>query len=67
MLTNRFKALEDAIAQLPPDVQDKLAEALEDALRQATITAPLAAPEVRAAIDRALERHAASVQYLQDK
>ena len=67
MLTNRFKALEDAIAQLPPDVQDNLAAALEDALHQAKLTAPLVAPEVRAAIDRALEQHVASVQYLQDK
>lgn len=67
MLTNRFKALEDAIAQVPPDVQDRLAEALDDALRQAAVTAPLVAPDVRAAIDRALEQHTASVQYLQDK
>ncbi len=49
MLTNRFKALEDAVAQLPPEAP------------------PAVAPDVRAAIERALEQRAASLQYLKVK
>lgn len=73
MLTDRFKSLERLIAQLPPDLQDELAAALEEALadvsmeaEQGTQAAPLEA-DVRAAIDRALAQHAASLQYLKDK
>lgn len=65
MLTDRFRALADEIAKLPPSVQDALAAAIEDALRKRP-TPPLA-PDVRAAMDRALEQHAASLLYLKDR
>lgn len=74
MLTDRFKALERLIGQLPPDLQDKLAAALEDALAEvstgaerATQAPPPVEADVRASIDRALAQHAASLQYLKDK
>jgi hypothetical protein len=66
MLTNRFKAIEGVVAQLPPDQQDALAAALEDALKVIQAS-PAVSAEVRAAMDRALERHTASLQYLKDK
>ncbi|MGH2503849.1 MAG: hypothetical protein ACRDID_15165 [Ktedonobacterales bacterium] len=68
MLTNRFKALEDVVAQLPPETQDTLAATLEDALRQMRQGEPIiAADDLAAAITRALERHGASLEYLKDK
>ncbi len=68
MLTDRFKALEQAIAQLPPDAQDALAEVLEAALRQAPQNkSPLVPADTQAAIERALAQHAASLRYLKDK
>lgn len=70
MLTERFKALEAAIAELPPETQDSLAATLEDALlklRQSEQGAPVVAADVAAAIERALDQHAASLEYLKDK
>ena len=68
MLTDRFKALEQAIEQLPPDAQDALAEILEAALRQAPHGKPLAVTaDTQAAIERALAQHAASLRYLKDR
>ncbi|HEX2350485.1 MAG TPA: hypothetical protein VHI51_18765 [Ktedonobacterales bacterium] len=67
MLTDRFKALEEAVAQLPPDAQDTLAATLENALRQMQQDGPAIDADVAAAIERALERHAASLEYLKDK
>jgi hypothetical protein len=62
MLTDRFKALEEAVAQLPADAQDTLAASLEDALRQMQQDGPASA-----AIERALDQHAASLEYLKDE
>lgn len=70
MLTERFKALEEAIAELPPETQDSLAATLEDALlklRQGAQGAPVVSADVAAAIERALDQHAASLEYLKDK
>lgn len=70
MLTERFKALEAAIAELPPETQDSLAATLEDALlklRQSEQGAPVVAADVAAAIERTLDQHAASLEYLKDK
>ncbi|HEY8326530.1 MAG TPA: hypothetical protein VIG77_18705 [Ktedonobacterales bacterium] len=67
MLTNRFKALEDVVAQLPPETQDTLAATLEDALRQMSQGEPAPAADIAAVIERALARHAASLEYLKDK
>lgn len=67
MLTDRFKALEEAVAQLPPDAQDTLAATLEDALRQLRQNGPAIDADVAAAIERALAAHAASLEYLKDK
>ncbi len=67
MLTDRFKALEKIIEQLPPEVQNALADALEGPLSRVTrVPSPLAS-DVRAAIDRALAQHAATLRYLKDK
>lgn len=67
MLTDRFKALEEAVAQLPPDAQDTLAAALENALRQLQKDGPVIDTDMAAAIERALAAHAASLDYLRDK
>lgn len=67
MLTDRFKALKEAVAQLPPDAQDTLAAALEGALLQLQQDGPAIDADVAAAIERALERRAASLEYLKDK
>lgn len=67
MLTDRFKALEEQIARLPPEQQDALAAAIEDALRGAPHAPMPVASDVRAAIERALEAHAASLLYLKDR
>jgi len=67
MLTGRFKALEEAIAQLPADAQDTLAASLEVALRQMQQDGPAIGADVAAAIERALDQHVASLEYLKDK
>lgn len=67
MLTNRFKALEYVVAQLPPETQDTLAATLEDALRHMQHGEPVADADLTAAVERALEQHAASLEYLKDK
>ncbi len=67
MLIDRFKAHEDQVAKLPPDQQEALAATLEDALREVERKPTPVASDVRAAIERALERHAASLLYLKDK
>ena len=67
MLIERFKALEARIAQLPPDQQEALAAALEETLRRVAQEPALGVSDVRAAIERALEQHAASLLYLKDR
>jgi hypothetical protein len=52
---------------LPPEAQNRLAEALEDALHTVTQALSSVTSDVHAAIGRALEQHAASAQYLKDK
>ncbi|HST87269.1 MAG TPA: hypothetical protein VLJ14_02735 [Ktedonobacterales bacterium] len=67
MMTDRFKAVVDIAARLAPETQDQLAAALEDALRHATQPVPSLAPDVRAAFERAMAEHAATLEYLKDK
>lgn len=75
MITDRLRSAVDRAAQLPPETQDALAGALEHALdiaAQATALSspghtPTLAPEVRAAFERVIQRHAASLAYLKDR
>lgn len=67
MMTDRFKAVVDIAAQLAPETQDQLAAALEDALRHTTQPVPSLALDVRAAFERAMAEHAATLEYLKDK
>jgi hypothetical protein len=67
MMTDRFKAVVDIAAQLAPETQDQLAAALEEALRHTTQLIPSLAPDVRAAFERAMTEHAATLEYLKDK
>ena len=67
MMTNRFRAVVDAVGQLPPEAQDRIAAAVEEALRQTTQPAPPMSPAVRAEYERVLPDLAATLEYLKDK
>lgn len=67
MLTARLRAIVEDAARLPIEEQDRVAEALEALLKQVRPAPGEIAPEVRAAIDRAMAQHAATLEYLKDK
>jgi len=68
VLTDRLRAAMDRAARLPVATQEALAEAIEEALNRTTAEhiPPLSA-EVRAAFERALVEHAATLEYLKDR
>ncbi len=67
MLTERLQAVVEDAGRLPIEEQDKVAEALEAILKQLRQAPGEIAPDVRAAIDRAMTQHAATLEYLKDK
>lgn len=67
MMTERLRAAVDDAAQLPLDEQDKVAEAIQAILDQLRQSPPAIESDVRAAIDRAMTQHAATLDYLRDK
>lgn len=67
MITDRFQAVVDAAAQLPPEVQDELATALEETIKRVTQPVPEMSPDVRAVFEQVLREHAADLAYLRDK
>ncbi len=67
MLTERLQAVVEDAGRLPTEEQDRVAQALEAILKQLRQTPSEIAPDVRAAIDRAMAQHAATLEYLKDK
>jgi hypothetical protein len=67
MMTDRFQAVVDTAAQLPPEVQDELAAALEETLKRITQPVPPMAPGVRVVFEQVVRDHAADLAYLKDK
>lgn len=67
MMTDRFKAVVDAVGQLPPDTQNRIAAAVEEVLRQTAQPVPPMSPDVRVEYERVLPDLAATFAYLKDK
>jgi len=67
MITDRFRAVVVTAAQLPPEMQDELAAALEETLKRFAPPVPPMAPDVRAVFEQVVRDHAADLAYLKDK
>ncbi len=67
MLTERLQAVVEDAGRLPIDEQNRVAQALEAILKQLRQAPGEIAPDVQAAIDRAMTQHTATLEYLKDK
>ena len=67
MLTEQLQAAMDALKELPPETQDRIAAALRDLLRQPRSGPDIVRPEVIAAFEQAMANSTAALDYLRDK
>ena len=67
MLTERLQAVVEDAERLPIDEQNRVAQVLEAVLKQLRQAPGEIAPDVQAAIDRAMTQYAATLEYLKDK
>lgn len=67
MLTEQLQAAIEALKDLPPETQDRIAAALRDLLRQPPTGSDLIRPDVIAAFEQAMTHSTAALDYLRDK
>ena len=67
MLTEQLQSAIDALKNLPPETQDRIAAVLRDLLDQPPIGSDVVRLEVIAAFERALTHSTAALDYLRDK
>lgn len=67
MITERLQHVIDALKDLSPDEQDRLAAAMQQLLEQPAVTSDIVRPEVIAAFDEVVKGSTAVIDYLRDK
>lgn len=67
MLTERLQRMIDAVKDLPPEEQDRVAAAMQAFLQQPHVTSNAVRPEVMDAFERVMEHSDDVLDYLRDK
>jgi hypothetical protein len=67
MVTERLQKVIDAVKDLPPEEQDRVAAAMQVLLQQPSVTSDVVRPEVMAAFEQVMANSDAVLDYLRDK
>lgn len=67
MLTERFQRLIDAVKDLTPEEQDRVAAAVQAALQLPPVTSDVVRPAVMDAFEQVMEHSSDVLDYLRDK
>jgi hypothetical protein len=67
MLTERLRQMIDAVKDLPPEEQDRIAAAMQKVIEQPLIASDTVRPDVMAAFERVMEHSTDVLDYLRDK
>ena len=67
VITERLQQVIDAVKDLPPEEQDRVAAAIQAVLQQPSVTSETVRPEVMAAFERVMDNSADVLEYLRDK
>jgi len=67
MLTERLQRVIDAVKDLPPEEQDRVAAAMQVVLQQPPVTSDGVRPAVMEAFERVMEHSTDVLAYLRDK
>ena len=67
MIAERLQQVIDAVKDLPPEEQDRVAAAMQALLQQPSVTSDVVRPEVMAAFERVMANSDAVLDYLRDK
>lgn len=67
MLTERLRRMIDAVKDLPPEEQDRVAAAMQVVLQQPPVTSDVVRAPVMEAFERVMEHSANVLDYLRDK
>ncbi len=67
MITERLQQVFDAVKNLPPEEQDRVADAMQMLLKQPLVTSDAVRPEVMAAFEQVMANSTKVLDYLRDK
>lgn len=67
MITERLQRVIDAVKDLPPEEQDRVAAAIQAVLQQPSVTSETVRPEVMAAFEHVMDNSTDVLDYLRDK
>ncbi len=67
MLTERLQQMIDAVKDLPPEEQDRVAAAIQKVIEQPPIASDTVRSDVMSAFERVMEQSTDVLNYLRDK
>ena len=67
VITERLQRVIDAVKDLPPEEQDRVAAAMQAVLQQPSVTSETARPEVMTAFEQVMNNSTDVLDYLRDK
>ncbi len=67
MIAERLQQVIDAVKNLPPEEQDRVADAMQMLLKQPLVTSDAVRPEVMAAFEQVMANSTKVLDYLRDK